>query len=115
MNLFRRFPKHWTFIRPILLVDLGLFVTAFLLFATEHIVLFFHIIFVLLSIGAFFWNFRAFTIRSLFWVGETTAAVLLAVQQGRTQAEEMIDRNPVALYYIGYGIHHCFIPRESAA
>ena len=61
------------------------------MFATEHIVLFFHIIFVLLSVGAFFWNFRAFIFRSLFWVGGATGAVLLAVSQGRTQPEEMIE------------------------
>jgi diguanylate cyclase (GGDEF)-like protein len=91
VKFFRRFPKEWIFIRPILLVDLGLFVTAYLMFATEHIVLFFHIIFVLLSIGAFFWSFRAFAFRSLFWVGAATGAVLIAVQQGRTQPEEMIE------------------------
>lgn len=91
MKILPRFPKQWTFIRPILLIDLGLFLTAFLLLATEQTVFFFHIIFVLLSVGAFFWNFRAFTIRSLFWVGTTTVAVLLAVQQGSTQAEEMIE------------------------
>src|SRR5687768_11222396 len=61
------------------------------MFATEHIVLFFHIIFVLLSIGAFFWNFRAFVLRSFFWVTGATGAVLLAVFQGRTQPEEMIE------------------------
>src|SRR6185295_4745464 len=65
--------------------------TAFLMFATEYIVFFFHIIFVLLSIGAFFWQFRAFTFRSLFWVAGTTSAVLLAVVQGRTQPDELIE------------------------
>src|SRR5215216_6532577 len=91
MNIFRRFPKAEIFLTPMLLIDIGLLVTAFLMFATEHIVLFFHIIFVLLSIGAFFWNFRAFTFRSLFWVAGATGAVLLAVFQGRTQPEEMIE------------------------
>ena len=91
MNLFRRFTKERVFVSPLILIDVALCVTALLTFVTEHIVLFFHIIFVLLSIGAFFWNFRAFTFRSLFWVGAATGAVLLAVQQGRTQAEEMIE------------------------
>jgi diguanylate cyclase (GGDEF)-like protein len=91
MNLSRQFIKEQVFISPLLFIDLGLCLTAFLMFMTEYIVFFFHIIFVLLSIGAFFWNFRAFTFRSLFWVGATTGAVLLAVQQGRTQPEEMIE------------------------
>lgn len=91
MNPFRRFIKDRVFVSPIILVDVGLVITALLMFLTEYIVFFFHIIFVLLSIGAFFWNFRAFTFRSLFWVGSATGAVLLAVLQGRTQAEEMIE------------------------
>jgi diguanylate cyclase (GGDEF)-like protein len=91
MNLFRSFTKERVFANPIILVDLGLCLTAVLMFTTEYIVFFFHIIFVLLSIGAFFWNFRAFTFRSLFWVGGATAAVLFAVLQGRTQSEEMIE------------------------
>lgn len=91
MNILRRFTEKKISPSPIFLIDIGLVVTAFLMFATEDIVLFFHIIFVLLSIGAFFWNFRAFVLRSLFWVTGATGAVLLAVSQGRTQAEEMIE------------------------
>jgi len=91
MNIYQRFAKLRAFPVHLILIDLGLLLTACLMFATEHIVLFFHIIFVLLSIGAFFWNFRAFIFRSLFWVGGATSAVLLAVSQGRTQPEEMIE------------------------
>jgi diguanylate cyclase (GGDEF)-like protein len=91
MNVFRRLLEKQIFPRPIILIDIGLIGTAYLMFATEHIVLFFHIIFVLLSIGAFFWNFRAFIFRSLLWVAGATGAVLLAVFQGRTQPEEMIE------------------------
>lgn len=91
MDLVRRITREWLFASPLVLIDLGLCLTAFLMFATEYIVFFFHIIFVLLSIGAFFWNFRAFTFRSLFWVGGATGAVLLAVRNGTTQPEEMIE------------------------
>ena len=66
MHLYRRLPKQWNSTKLIHLIDIGLFITTFLLFVTEHTVLFIHIIFVLLSIGAFFWNFRDFTFRSLF-------------------------------------------------
>lgn len=91
MNLFRSFTKGRVFASRLIFIDLGLIITAFLMFATEDIVFFFHIIFVLLSIGAFFWNFRAFTFRSLFWVAGATTAVLLAVLQGRTQPDELIE------------------------
>src|ERR1051325_9713115 len=91
MNLFRRLTKETVFANPIILIDVGLVLTAILMFATEYIVFFFHIVFVLLSIGAFFWNFRAFALRSLFWVGGATGAVLLAVLQGRTQSHELIE------------------------
>ena len=91
MKSVQRFTSEQVFLSPILLIDVGLVITAILMFATEYIVFFFHIIFVLLSVGAFFWNFRAFVLRSLFWVGGATSAVLLAVIQGRTQSEEMIE------------------------
>src|ERR1044071_7981611 len=91
MNIFRRFTREKNFLRAVLLIDLGLVITAILMFATEYIVFFFHIIFVLLSVGAFFWKFRAFTIRSLTWVAGATSAVLLAVLQGRTQSDELIE------------------------
>lgn len=91
MSILQRFNQKRIFTSPFILIDIGLVITAFLMFTTESIVLFFHIIFVLLSIGAFFWSFRAFTLRSLFWVAGATGAVLLAVVQRRTQPEEMIE------------------------
>src|SRR5215216_3263989 len=91
MNVLSEFTKKQIFITPIIFVDIGLMITALLMFTTEYIVFFFHIIFVLLSIGAFFWNFRAFTLRSFFWVAGTTSAVLLAVLHGRTQPDELIE------------------------
>src|SRR4029078_13116223 len=91
MNILSGFTKKQIFLRPIIFVDIGLMVTALLIFKTEFIVFFFPIIFVLLSIGAFFWNFRAFSLRSLFWVAGATSAVLFAVLQGRTQPDELIE------------------------
>src|SRR5215216_2678520 len=91
MNVLLEFTKKQIFLTPIIFVDIGLMITALLMFTTEYIVFFFHIIFVLLSIGAFFWNFQAFTLRSLFWVAGATSAVLFAVLQGRTQPDELIE------------------------
>jgi diguanylate cyclase (GGDEF)-like protein len=91
MELVRKFTGKRAFPSPLILIDLGLCITAFLIFSTEYIVFCMHIIFVLLSIGAFFWNFRDFTTRSLFWVGGATSAVVLSIRQGATQPEEMIE------------------------
>jgi len=55
------------------------------------IVFLFHLIFIWLSIGAFFWNFRAFVFRSAFWVLLTAAMVLRAILAGRTQTSEIIE------------------------
>ena len=78
--------------RWLLLIDLALLVTAILMIViTEQTVLFFHIIFVLLAFGAFFWKFQGFILRVLFWVTFTTTVVILAVVSGRTQADELIE------------------------
>ena len=91
MELIRKFTRQRGFPSPLILIDLGLCITAFLIFTTKYTVFYIHIIFVLLLIGAFFWNFQGFTARSLFWAGGATSAVLLSIWQGTTQPEEMIE------------------------
>jgi len=73
------------------LIDLALIITAILMVLTKATVLFFHIIFVLLAFGAFFWKFRGFALRVLFWVTVTTSVVLFAVLNGSTQPDELIE------------------------
>gem|GEM_PF-626236 len=76
----------------IVLIDLALILTAVLMFLmTDLIVFFFHIIFVLLAVGAFFWKFRTFALRATFWVILTTAMVLRAVATGQTQSDELVE------------------------
>jgi PAS domain S-box-containing protein len=70
-------------------VDLALVVTAILLIFTEATVFLFHVIFILLTVGAFFWNLRAFALRAGIWVTITSAVVLSAILVGRTPAEEL--------------------------
>ncbi len=72
-------------------IDLALVATAVLMVITHLTVLFFHIIFVLLALGAFFWKFRGFAARALFWVSLTTGLVLRAVLSGETQPDELIE------------------------
>lgn len=73
------------------LIDLALVVTALLMATTDATVLFFHFIFVWLAIGAFFWRFPAFAIRSSVWVTIATLQVVHAVVAGKTQPEELIE------------------------
>jgi diguanylate cyclase (GGDEF)-like protein len=77
--------------RLIPLLDLTLLMTALLMLFTTYTVLFFHIVFVLLAFGAFFWKFWGFVLRVLFWVGLTTGVVLWAVLRRSTQPEELVE------------------------
>ncbi|MEP6896086.1 MAG: GGDEF domain-containing protein [Chloroflexota bacterium] len=87
MNI-RKFslPRQW-----IVVIDAFLVLTTGAMFVSQDIVFLFHLIFILLSVGAFFWNFRGFVIRVLFWVSVTTAMVLRAIQLGQTQYAEIIE------------------------
>ena len=71
--------------------DLALLVTAILMLTTDATVLFFHLIFFWLALGAFHWQFKAFVPRAIFWVTVASTEVLLAVIAGTTQAEELIE------------------------
>lgn len=73
------------------LTDLALLVTAVLLFLGDMTVLCFHIMFVLLTFGAFFWELRAFVWRATFWVPVTTLGVLVDVLADRIPSEELIE------------------------
>jgi hypothetical protein len=52
--------------RRLLLIDVALIAIAILMLTTNMTVLLFHLIFVLLSIGAFYWKVRAFVLRASF-------------------------------------------------
>ncbi len=87
MNLLKHpISRQW-----IIIIDVLLILTTVAMFVSENIVFLFHLIFILLSIGAFFWNFRAFVIRSIFWVTVTTGMVLQAILSGQTQTAELIE------------------------
>ena len=46
-------------------IDVALLATAFLMLATDMTVLFFHLIFFWLAVGAFSWQFRGFALRAV--------------------------------------------------
>jgi len=72
-------------------IDLGLVAASLLLAFSNETVLFFHMVFFLLTLGAFFWNFFGFVIRGLFWVSLTTLQVIFAVMGGHILLEETIE------------------------
>ena len=73
------------------LLDLALVTTALFMVITDEIVLLFHVVFVLLSVGAFYWPFRSFMLRAFFWVTVDSLYVLHAVSVGKTHADELIE------------------------
>lgn len=81
---------RWRWNAPYL-VDLALLGTTVLLWTTPYTVALFHLIFVLLAVGAFFWEVRPFVVRSVTWVGITSLEVSLDVWSGTTQVDELIE------------------------
>ncbi len=72
-------------------LDLALAVIALLMILTEAKVFYFHMIFVILTFGAFYWTFYHFVTRGVFWVTITSFVVLITVLDGKTQIEELIE------------------------
>lgn len=72
-------------------LNLALLSTAVLMFATQMTVLFFHVMFILLTLATLFWEFHAFTLGAAFWVAVTGTGVIGAVYAGRTQPEEIVE------------------------
>jgi signal transduction histidine kinase len=81
-------PQSLRFLR---LLDLALVITAIFMVITDETVLLFHVIFVLLSVGAFYWPFRGFVLRAVGWVTIDALYVLHAVSVGKTQVDELIE------------------------
>ncbi|MFQ5613806.1 MAG: PAS domain S-box protein [Anaerolineae bacterium] len=76
----------WWFV----LLDLALLVTILLLpFVESELLLIF--VFFFLTLGAFYWEFRAFVLRSGFWVAVTTVVVLIALRSTEIYVEELVE------------------------
>ncbi len=75
----------------LIVIDIALFGVGLLMVLTDETVLLFHIVFILLALGAFYWPFRSFMLRSGFWVTLDTLYVLHAIRTGKTQPDELIE------------------------
>lgn len=73
------------------LIDLLLFMTAILMTVSEETVLLFHLLFVWLSVGSFFWSVRSFIWHALLWTSIATIGVVQAAAGGHVGSEELIE------------------------
>ncbi|MCP4981768.1 MAG: PAS domain-containing protein [Gammaproteobacteria bacterium] len=76
--------------KHLFVIDGLLILIAILMRTTESIVFLFHVVFVLLAVGAFYWNLRSFLLHCIFWVSVTSLEVYLAVSTGQTQLEGLV-------------------------
>ncbi|GAB4430498.1 MAG: hypothetical protein Kow0031_11390 [Anaerolineae bacterium] len=74
-----------------IILDIGLFITAGLMLIPDVLIFFFHMMFLLLIVGAFYWNLKSFVIRSVFWVVVTILILLVSIAMGETPSEEFSE------------------------
>lgn len=77
----------------LILLDLALLVSATLMIVNEAavVIFLFHLIFLLLTLGAFYWKFYPFAIRTIVWVTITTIILLRAIFEGHVNFAEIIE------------------------
>lgn len=75
---FHRLWKETRKEKRFLLIDLALLAAVLFLAFTEYKILFFHLVFVLLIYGAFYWSLLAFVFRASFWV--TAVTIVMTIQ-----------------------------------
>ena len=74
-----------------IILDAGLLTAAVLAAFTAGTVLWFHMIFVVLTISSLFIEFRTVALRALIWVPVASIIVALAVRHGSTQSAELVE------------------------
>ena len=79
--------------QKLIVLDLILIIVCIFMIFAEPItlILLFHIVFVVLTLGAFFWNFRDFSLRASFWVTITTVLILKSIVDGKTYVGELVE------------------------
>ena len=73
------------------LLDVGWLTMLALLISGSEPILFFHLVFVALTLGAFYWSFRGFALRAGIGITLTTTSLALFVWWGVIPAEELIE------------------------
>jgi len=73
------------------LLDLALVVVFIFLVFTEAKIVVFHVSFVLLTFGAFYWKFHAFVFRAIFWVTAIAVVIFTSIFAGKIPLEEIFE------------------------
>lgn len=72
-------------------LDLALLLNTLLLVLSDAKIFYFHLVFFILTFGAFYWPFRTFVLRSSIYMATTTALLFSFVLAGNIPAEELIE------------------------
>ncbi|MCG3211957.1 MAG: hypothetical protein FOGNACKC_05603 [Anaerolineae bacterium] len=70
-------------------LDLALILSVIFLVFTDAKILSFHLTFIFLTFGAFYWSFRTFVWRTIFWVVITTIMIITFALMGNIPLEEL--------------------------
>ncbi len=74
-----------------LLLDLALVIGFIVLVLTNSKIVIFHVAFLLLTFGAFFWEFHAFVLRTIFWLTTITSVLFVSIFSGEIPFEEIFE------------------------
>jgi two-component system cell cycle sensor histidine kinase/response regulator CckA len=72
-------------------IDVMLLTAVLLAATTDHVVFWFHIVFLVLTVSAMFLGVWALALRAAVWVSVATLIVAEAVSSGKTQPEELVE------------------------
>ncbi|MEZ4615460.1 MAG: PAS domain S-box protein [Caldilineaceae bacterium] len=73
------------------LVDFALCASILLLIFTEQKIFYFHLVFVLLTFGAFYWQLQGFVLRAGIYVSVITLTLIAFVITGHIHSEELVE------------------------
>jgi PAS domain S-box-containing protein len=101
--------------KRILLIDLAILTAVFFLIFTNQKIFFFHLVYVLLIYGAFYWSLLAFVFRAGIWVTSVTVVMLIQVFYGSIPIEELFEL-PILTFvlFMVFGIARKRINAEKA-
>jgi signal transduction histidine kinase len=81
-------------------IDLVLLLISLVMIFTNLTILSFHLVFLLLTLGAFYWSLRGFIIRTLFWLTLTSGVLMVTIVNGAVPHGEFIEI-PVLVSMLG--------------
>ena len=90
-NVIRKVMKALQIDRRFVALDLALLVSILLCVVTDATIFFFHLVFLLLTLGAFFWKFHAFVVHAAMGVTVTSAALALNILAGEIHPAEFVE------------------------